>query len=196
MTTYKEIQGLVKSSYKKNKDVEDVGNYKLDKELSTSEAKVFHDPKTDKTIVANRGTANTVKDWTNNAMFIKKEYGKTKRFKNAKKVQEKAIDKYGKVDKNIGHSQSGVIARKMKKKGLTDEVIQVNPASLGEKNKSNVHTIRANNDVVSVLHRKNKNTKELNTGSWNPLYNHSSSILDSTPGKLVGSGYKSAFIMN
>ena len=163
MTTYKEIQGLVSSSYKKNKDMEDVGNYKLDKELSTSEAKFFHDSKTGKTIVANRGTVNTVKDWTNNAMFIKKEYGKTKRFKNAKKVQEKAIDKYGKVDKHIGHSQSGIIARKLQKKRMTDEVIQVNPASLGEKSKSNVHTIRANNNVVSVLHKNNKNTSELNT---------------------------------
>ena len=191
MTSHREIKKLVDASYSKNKDINDIGDLQLDRQLSTNENKVFHDSKTGKTIVANRGTQGTVKDWKNNLEYVKGNYSKTKRQKNAVKTQKKAIEKYGRVDKNVGHSQGAKVARVMNDKKLTGEVIQVNPATKNEKSnkKKNVHTIKSTGDVVSVLHKNNKNTTNVKTGSWNPLYNHSTSVLDYTPNKLVGSGH-------
>jgi S-adenosylmethionine hydrolase len=113
----------------------------LDRQLSTSENKVFHNKKTGKTIVANRGTQGTIKDWKNNLEYVKGNYGKTKRQKNAVKTQKKAIEKYGKVNTNVGHSQGAKVARVMNDKKLTGEVIQVNPATKNEKS-NNFFNIR------------------------------------------------------
>jgi hypothetical protein len=109
------------TSYKKNKDVQDVAGYLLDRNLSKREAKVFHNPETGKTIIANRGTQGAA-DWANNVAYVTGNYGKTNRFKHAEKVQKRAIDKYGEVDANVGHSQGAVIARKMGKKGKIKDV--------------------------------------------------------------------------
>ena len=64
------INELVNASYQKNKDApSQIGDYHLDRELSTGKAKVYHDPITKKTIVANRGTQGTFQDWANNAAY-------------------------------------------------------------------------------------------------------------------------------
>jgi hypothetical protein len=65
----KKLQHFSSSSYKKNKDIQGIGKYRLDKSLSTSEAKVFVNKDTGKVVVANRGTRPTLKDWTNNILF-------------------------------------------------------------------------------------------------------------------------------
>jgi hypothetical protein len=158
--------------------------------LSTSENKVFHNPDTNKTIVANRGTIGTAKDWGNNAAYVTQQYGKTTRFKHAEKVQKRALDKYGEVDGNIGHSQGAVIARKMGKKGLTKQVVIINPATLGQKEASNVTTIKSSRDVVSALHKDDKNTIKIRAKTYNPLTEHSSEILDRHgEDDLVGFGW-------
>ena len=185
---HSEVQKFIESSYKKNKEVNEIDGYKLDKNLSTAENKVFHNPATKKTIIANRGTIGTVRDWSNNAKAVTGQYKSTKRFQNAKQTQKKAIEKYGKVDKNISHSQGAFVGRELNKKKLTNEHIQVNPASLGSKEKSNVHTIRSDKDIVSVLHKKDKNTQNIKSNSINPLTNHKPSILERSKDKLIGSG--------
>ena len=72
-----EIKQFVEASYEPKKgETEQIGNYVLDKELSTRKAKVYHDPINDKTIVANRGTIGTLSDWTNNAQYLMGNYNK------------------------------------------------------------------------------------------------------------------------
>jgi hypothetical protein len=196
MATHKEIQKLIEASYKKNKDIEDVGDFKLDKKLSTSEAKVFHDDSTGKTVIANKGTAGTVRDWSNNAKYVTGQYNKTQRMKNARKVQKEAKEKYGSVDTNVGHSQSGVIARKFAKNGKTKEAVLVNPATLGERTGDNVKTVRSDRDLVSILNNKDNKTETIKSDSWNPLVNHAPSILQKSPKYLVGGSIGLSFAMD
>lgn len=189
-----EIQKFVEASYEGKKgDTERIGTYVLDKELSTRKAKVYHDPTTGKTVVANRGTTGTLSDWHNNLQYLRGKYDDTDRMKQAEDVQRKTIAKYGKVDTNVGHSQGGIITRKLNEKGLTGEVINLNPASMFEKQKENEFVIRSKSDPVSLLHALNPFAKKQNTtttsGSMNLLKEHGSNILSRLdPSKIIGSG--------
>ena len=108
-----DTKNIISETYK-DKPSEKIGNYVLDKDLSTAEAKVYHDPATNKTIVSNRGTSG-ITDWGNNLVYALSNdlYKKTGRYKRAKDTQEKAIQKYGKVDSNVGHSQGAIITRNL-----------------------------------------------------------------------------------
>jgi hypothetical protein len=192
----KEIKQFVNASYEPKKgETEKIGDYVLDKKLSTRKAKVYHDPVNDKTVIANRGTTGTVSDWANNARYVLGQYDKTKRMKQAEKVQRKAIEKYGKVDTNVGHSQAGIITRKLNQKGLTGEVINLNPAAMGEKQKKNEFVIRSATDPVSILHSLNPRAKKKNTkttrGTFHLLKEHSADILDRLdPLDMIGKGQR------
>jgi hypothetical protein len=191
----KEINQFVKASYDKtlNKQNEKIGDYYLDNDLSTRKAKVYYDPKHDKVIVANRGTTSTASDWFNNYKYITGSYDKTDRMKQAKKVQKEAIDKYGRVDVNIGHSQGAVITRKLNDLGLTNEVINVNPAITTERQKKNEHNIRSSRDIVSMPSllnpfMKNKKNLTIKADTFNPLTEHSADILERIPEQMIGRG--------
>lgn len=61
-------------------------------------------------------------------------YEKTKRFKKGEELQKKALEKYGKENTTtIGHSQGSILARKLGKD--SKEIINLNPAYMGEKRK-------------------------------------------------------------
>ncbi len=66
-------------------------------------------------------------------------------------MQDKAIEKYGAVNTSIGHSQGSVVTRNLHDEGKTGEVINVNPASKGETQKSNEYNVRSKKYVVSAL---------------------------------------------
>jgi hypothetical protein len=172
------VNQFVDSSYKKNQDANNIGDYQLDRQLSNGQAKVYHNPHTNHTVVANRGTQGTLQDWANNLAYTMGLYDTTGRWKNAHRTQDEAIKKYGKVDANVGHSQSGIITRKLNDLGKTGEVINVNPASLGEKQKKNETIVKSTLDPVSIFqpNKKDRNVT-INTGSYNPLTNHSANIL-------------------
>jgi curved DNA-binding protein CbpA len=175
-----DINQYVKSSYdKKGKDK--IGNAKLDKELSNKKVKIYHDDKTGKTTAVHRGTTGTISDWSNNAVYAltgNKGYKKTDRYKVSKDTQKKAIAKYGKVDETIGHSQGGIITRNLSDEGLTNKVINVNPASRGEKVRKNEKVYRSSSDLVSILTPKDKKVETIKAKKWyNPLSEHSSKIL-------------------
>ena len=176
-----EVNKFVKASYEDRKGkTERIGDYELDKSLSNATTKVYHDPKTNKVVVANRGTKSTsLRDWSNNAMYAIGLYDKTGRYKQAEDTQKKAIQKYGKESiTNVGHSQGAIITRNLKDKGLTNELINVNPASKGEKIRRGETVIKSSGDVVSVLVPKSKQVKIIPATSYNPLTEHSSDILE------------------
>jgi hypothetical protein len=184
-----EIQQFVKSSYKKNREApQEINGYVLDRDLSNQQAKVYHNPTTGKVVIANRGTKGTLQDWANNLAYTMGIYDYTGRWKNALRTQDEAIKKYGKVDANVGHSQSGIITRKLDALGKTGEVINVNPASLGERQKENETVVRSTLDPVSLFQpNQNKSNVTINTGSYNPLFNHSANILGQlNPNQMIG----------
>ena len=187
-----EIEKFVSASYG-NED--NVNQYQLDKDLSTGENKVYHNPSTGKLVVANRGTEGSMADWTNNLAIPLGVYDQTSRYKRAEDVQRKAIDKYGKIpDENVGHSQSGAITHELNKKGLTKEVINVNPANFFQKQQPNEFNIRSSADPVSMLtnlnpfKRPSRNT-DIKATSFNPFTEHSAKILGRVnPSQLFGRG--------
>jgi len=185
-----EVKQFVDASYMPKKEgIPQIGNYVLDKQLSTRKAKVYHDPVSDKTVVANRGTTGTASDWANNARYLMGNYKKTDRMKQAKKVQKEAIQKYGKVDTNVGHSQGGIITRELNKQGLTNEVINLNPASKGEKVLKNEFIIKSVLDPVSILQKQPTKRTTKTKGTMNLLKEHSSDILNRlNPKQIIGMG--------
>lgn len=185
----KELSKAVKESYKKKKDVKNIGDYVLDKDLSNSKSKVFNDPKTGKTIVAHSGTHGTLADWSNNITIPFGKYKDTKRYKTQEKVTRKANAKYGQANiTNVTHSQSGEGARIMAKKGLTSKSVSFNPAILGKKHKG-VQVVRSKADVVSALTPMGKNDVTINNKTINPLIEHGTSVISRKPQEFGGSRY-------
>jgi len=188
------VKGLIDASYT-NRTEDKVGDLVLDKQLSTRKAQVYTNPTTGQVVVANRGTTGTVADWTNNLAYSVGLYDKTGRMKQAEKVQRKAIEKYGHVDVNVGHSQGGIITRKLNDKGMTAEVINVNPASMGERHKKNETVLRSGRDLVSAMHKGTKRT-HIVKGISNPLEEHSTKFLDRMKKDFVGKGKGQGAISN
>jgi len=191
-----DVKEMIHAGYTPEKEGH-VGDFELDKELSTRKAQVYYNPTTDEVVVNNRGTAKTFSDWNNNLQYIKGLYDMTDRMKQATRVQKQAIDKYGKVDINVGHSQGGIITRKLNEKGRTGEVINVNPATLFEKQKKNETVIRSSGDVVSAFHSLNPFNKKNKTyvvkALYNPITEHGESILDRMGNVFVGKGVENRF---
>lgn len=183
-----DLQHFVNASYDKNSQAPtDINGYVLDKDLSNGQAKVYHNPNTKHTVVANRGTQGTLQDWANNLAYTMGMYDQTGRYKNAVKTQDEAIKKYGKVDTNVGHSQSGIITRKLNALGKTGEVINVNPASLGEKQKENETVVKSTFDPVSIFQPKNNRNIFIKAKTYNPFTEHSGNILGRlNPSQYIG----------
>jgi hypothetical protein len=184
--TSRETEQFVKASYKKKKDANKVGDYVLDKTISSKKNKVYVNPE-GKTIIANAGTSS-ISDWANNPSIMFGTYKNTKRYKDTEKVQRKAIAKYGKENiTNVAHSQSGETARILAKKGLTENAIAVNPAIIGKKAGKNVDVVRSSGDVVSALTKGKQKTIKAKT--YNPLVEHSAPILSRDPKQMYGKGF-------
>ena len=185
-----DVNKFVSASYEDRKGkTERIGDYELDKSLSNATTKVYHDPKTNKVVVANRGTkSSSLADIANNAMYAVGLYDKTGRYKQAEDTQRNVIKKYGKDSiTNVGHSQGAIITRKLKDKNLTSNLINVNPASKGEKVRKGETVIKSSGDVVSALVPKGKQVKIIPAKTYNPLAEHSSDILKGND-TLYGNG--------
>jgi hypothetical protein len=170
-----ELKGLINASYDGR---EQVGDWVIDKKLSTNTSKVYTNNE-GRAVVAHKGTEG-ISDWGNNLAFAvggEYLYKKTDRFKEAKKVQNKAEKKYGAENvSTIGHSQGGLQAELLGSK--SKEIITLNKAThpLSSNQSKNQTDIRSDRDVVS---RATKTpTTEIKAESYNPLTEHSPKILD------------------
>jgi len=144
----KDLQSFIEQSYKEEPSPV-IGDFVIDSDLSTPTTKVYSNPETRQTIVAHRGTKGTW-DWFNNAAYLTGAYEYTDRFKQGRDTQNKAESKYGKENiSTIGHSQGAVLSRKLGQD--TKEIINVNPAWVGEAPSSNEYNIRSSFDPVSAL---------------------------------------------
>jgi len=190
----KTFKGLLKGSYDGD---ENVDGFELDKSLSTKTSKVYHNPQTNKSVVAHRGTKEA-SDWLNNAvygLFGKTGYKMTPRFKEAEQVQKKAQEKYGaKNISTIGHSQGGLQAELLG--ADTHEVLTLNKATrpFASQAGSNQFDVRSKKDLVSAFNPFAKKTgKEIEyDSSSNPLTAHS--IEGLADEGMVGHGIKNPWI--
>ena len=177
-----ELKGLINASYDGR---EQVGDWVIDKKLSTNTSKVYTNNE-GRAVVAHKGTEG-ISDWGNNLAFAvggEYLYKKTDRFKEAKKVQNKAEKKYGAENvSTIGHSQGGLQAELLGSK--SKEIITLNKAThplaklplVTSSNQSKNQTdIRSDRDVVSSATKTP--TTEIKAISYNPLTEHSPKILD------------------
>jgi len=169
-----ELSKFVEASYKKKGEVQNIDGYHLDNELSTRRDKIFVNDKGDVQHVIS-GTDN-LKDWSNNLLIPFGLHHKTNRYKNSEKIQEEANKKYKTKVNVVSHSQSGNIANNLEKKGLVGkDNVSLNPAIIGSH--KGVKVVRSSGDVVSALTKKEKGDKTIKSKSWNPLVEHSTSIL-------------------
>ena len=120
-----DLKKLHESSYKDVKD-DKVGDWVLDTEISRPTAVVYYNPVKQQGIVIHRGTAGNLKDWGNNLAYVMGTNKNTKRYQDAKEVQELAERKYPNL-LTTGHSQGGIYT-----KLATNQrsVVNINPASM------------------------------------------------------------------
>jgi len=187
------LKGLLDASY--DPKVDKVGDFEIDRGLSSSTSKVYRDPNTGQVVVAHRGTAG-ISDWGNNAVYAlggKQAYKLTPRYKEAEKVQRKAEKKYGASNvSTIGHSQGGLQSELLG--GRSKEIITLNKATLPfESNKNkNQYDVRSERDVVSGLNpfqKKSKKDISIKSKTFNPLTEHSGDVLNRLDKNLtIGQG--------
>jgi hypothetical protein len=190
----KHLKEILNSSYSKTPQAQ-IDDFVLDKQLSNAYAKVYHNPKTKQTVIAHRGTQGLL-DWGNNivyGLFGKTGYKLTPRFRNAKKVQEATVKKYGyKELTTIGHSQGGLNAEILGQKGK--EVITLNKATRAFSNKQGEkqHDVSTTGDVVSKLNpfqKKTKNVVSIKSKSYNPIKEHVLPVLEGLDEEMeIGEG--------
>jgi hypothetical protein len=188
------LEKMLNASYSKDRPKE-IDGYQLDEELSVPTVAVYFSPSTRKAKVIIRGTEGTIKDWLNNVQYAVGNYVKTDRFKIAKEVSDKAEVKYGKANVDtIGHSQGAIGARLLG--ADTANIIELNPAYLGEKHLPNQHTVRSSRDPVSMLRMFSKAPNDIiiPAKSINPLTEHSIDVLKRLPqDQVIGRGIRAKF---
>jgi hypothetical protein len=164
-----ELSQIMKQGYKKKGQMKDIGNYKLDKELSGQRAQVYYNPEKNDVLVNHRGTASA-KDILTDAMMGVGGlyyYPKTKRFDHAKTVQDQARAKYkGSNMISTGHSLGSQLSKHSSKP--SDELIGFNGAYLpynlvNDKKFNKLTNVKSQDDAVNGLHYlKPKNSKHKN----------------------------------
>jgi len=169
----KDLKNLLEASY--DKGINETSGYVKDKDLSKGNTKVFVNAE-GKTVVAHKGT-DGMKDWGNNLAYAvggKDLYKTTDRFKDAKKIQREAEKKYGRDNiTTIGHSQGGLQAELLGKKG--NDTITYNKATrpFSNKQSKNQTDIRTSNDLISALNPIQKKGITIKSKGFNPLKEHS-----------------------
>lgn len=190
------LKQILKNTYSDNPD-ENVGQYSLDKSISTSTVLVYVDPIKKEVKIAIRGSKDGV-DWFNNLLYATKS-GLQKispRYTEAKNVVDQARKKYnGYTFEFLNHSRGSIYSRDLAKP--TESIVSVNPATTGEYY-HNEQVIRSSGDAVSALGvlpswYKNlmKKQKDITTSyNPNPLKAHSLQVLDELKDQMVGSGLR------
>ena len=173
----KTIKEMLINSYKGRNKKMAIDKHTLDKSLSGNRAQVYFDG--EKATVVHRGTQDFSDIITDGLAGIGIE---TNRFKHGKKIEDKAIKKYGKDNiTSVGHSLGGLIAERSNKKINTitlnkpvypNEIIKVIP--------KNQIDIKTTNDIFSPLRRFQKGRKAINIKSttMNPFKEHTVNTLN------------------
>jgi len=188
----RDAQKLISLGYKP--EMKSIGDYELDPELSIDRARVYKNNKTGKAYVVHRGT-HEASDWLNNLVYglSPSLYRYTQRYKTAKDVQEKALNKYGDNVDVIGHSQGAKLAEMLSRgdKRVKDVITYNRPVGLKEAMTpldKNVIDVRSSYDPVSALapYQKGNKPVTIENKAWNPLEQHNTKSLLETPNFEIG----------
>ena len=168
------------------RDLKEYGlDYTIDKDLSDERVKVYHNPE-GKAVVVHRGSYS-VSDWADNWLYGR--YGlfnSTGTYKQHKKRNDKALDKYGAENSVlIGHSRAGKYVEELNKERPVQHTYTFNKAShLIESNKKvpdNQTDIRTSSDIVSSMSFLQKGRKKrrrtIKQPTWNFLKAHGTEAL-------------------
>ena len=187
-----DLEALLAKSYSKNP--EDYKDFQVDKELSGQRVQVYHNPTTQQTVVAHRGTSS-IPNWIENVAYAVSNDKSGKAFQHSKKIQDQAYQKYGKENiTTIGHSKGALHAQEYGKEGK--EVITLNkPVNITDALFTRVPKsqtdIRTQYDPVSFLRpfQRGNKAETIKSTTKNPLAEHKTSVLGRLdPRKLFGSG--------
>lgn len=187
-----DLQALLAKSYN-SKDPSDYKDFQVDKELSGQRVQVYHNPTTQQTVVAHRGTAS-VPNWIENVAYAVSNNKSGKAFQHSKKIQDQAYAKYGKENiTTIGHSKGALHAQEYGKEGK--EVITLNkPVNITDALFTRVPKsqtdIRTQYDPVSFLRpfQRGSKVETIKSTTKNPLKEHKTSVLERLdPRRLFGS---------
>lgn len=173
----KEFKKHLENSYKNPDDqAEQIGDYIRDNSLSGKRVQVYHNPQTGKTKMNIRGTHSS-KDILNDALLSMNMLNTTDRFKHAKSIKKKAIDKYGTDIEFQGHSLGSAIADRLAGDKYTSRTFNkpVTFYDVVKRGRANHESYRTEGDPISILQQfqKGKKPKIIKSLSYNPLYNHS-----------------------
>ena len=189
------LKNILNDSYSKTGN--NIGDYKIDKELTDDVIKVYKNDKTNEVVMAPKGTSSLNDVATDISMF----FGyKDKRFKSAKDKLDKVKAKYpdSKLDL-AGHSLSGKIVEEI---GANDDRVN-NIYTLNKPttafdivtNRKGINKqidIRTKNDLISVLKpfgTKNPNDRVIDSNTSNPLTEHKIEKLnDLNQDEIIGTG--------
>ena len=191
-----DIKDLLRASY--DKEIKDIGDYRIDPELSDERVKAYVNDKTGKVYSVHRGSADW-RDWLDNYNLVRHGNFRGSNTYKKHKAKQEAIDrKYGKENQTLlGHSRAGKYVEELndESKGKYGEVFTYNKATnwsdIGRKNKKNQYDIRTKYDPVSALRFLQRGANKvitINHKSKNPLKAHSPKRLSLFGKKLIGKG--------
>eukprot|EP01038_Epipyxis_sp_PR26KG_P014345 gene14345-19239_t len=171
-----ELKDIIKASYSTNNEAEKIGNnlnYKLDRDLSNREQKVFI--KDNKPIVAFTGTRK-FGDIISDGLLAVGLQGLDSRFRQSKRLVDNVRKKYNQPITTVGHSLGGSLAEYAGGNKVITVDKGVGIGGIGKKIKNNQTDIRSNNDLVSVLsltqNSKNRITIPKTAQIIDPLKSH------------------------
>ena len=181
------IKKLIVASHEE--DFKDVGDYKIDRQLSHEWVRVYYNDKKKHCVIVHRGSADAYDAWVDLQLFV--QHKNNKRFKISEQVQKKAEKKYrakGYFITTLGSSLGAYLSEEYGQN--SDEVITVSkpttPADLlmGKKKGKDQYDIRSTRDPIAVLQnfQKGKNDIVIPSQSWNPYKEH---IGDLVSGRLL-----------
>jgi len=188
-----DLEALLAKSYN-SQNPSDYKDFQVDKELSGQRVQVYHNPTTQQTIVAHRGT-QSVPNWIENVAYAISNDKSGKAFQHSKKIQDQAYQKYGKENiTTIGHSKGALHAQEYGKEGK--EVITLNkPVNITDALFTRVPKsqtdIRTQYDPVSFLRpfQRGNKAETIKSTTKNPLEEHKTSVLGRLdPRRLFGRG--------
>ena len=146
------IQKLIVASHEK--DFKDVGDYKIDRELSHEWVRVYYNDQKKHCVIVHRGSADTYDAWIDLQLLV--QHKSNKRFKISEQVQKKAEKKYrakGYFITTLGSSLGAYLSEEYGQN--SDEVITVSkpttPADLlmGKKKGKDQYDIRTTRDPIA-----------------------------------------------
>lgn len=174
---------LLDLSYKTKKEGDQyykLHNYNLDRRLSTNSDRIYYNPTNKKVLMSFRGTKNLINDLPTDLSILTGNIKESDRYKTANLKYNKAKEKYNKDSIiMVGHSLGGSLASQI---GTNNDIILTLNKGAGlfhkDLKRTQEQSIRHQNDLVSILSKKDIANKNIGDKKDNFFNSHSTKILN------------------